>query len=176
MDELYILRHGIAVEPGTPGIADDDRPLTPKGRKRMREIARGLRRLDLRLDRIVTSPLPRASATAEIVAVALSARRGLEVADVLRAGSDSRAIRDWLSQRKEGRLMIVGHNPSLTDLIGLLVLGDGEGPRSQVCELKKGGIAALRPAPGSPDRFELDWVGTPRLIRRLAGLEKRPRR
>ncbi len=42
MNELYILRHGIAVDPGTPGIPDDERPLTPKGEKRMRQIARGL--------------------------------------------------------------------------------------------------------------------------------------
>lgn len=171
MDELYILRHGIAVEPGTPGIPDDERPLTPKGRKRMREIGRGLRRLDLKLDRIVTSPLPRASATAEIVADALEARDRLETDDVLRSGSDARAIRDWLRHRIEGRLMIVGHNPSLTDLIALLVVGEGP----QICELRKGGIAALRPAPGSTDRFELDWVATPRLIRRLAGTGGRPR-
>ena len=168
MDELYILRHGIAVDPGTQGIPDDDRPLTPRGRKRMREIARGLRRLDLRPDRIITSPLPRASATAELVAGALAAVKGLETAEVLRAGSDARAIRDWLRGRAEGRLMIVGHNPGLTDLITLLVLGEGDGSRPPICELKKGGIAALRPLSSAPDRFGLEWVATPRLIRRLS--------
>jgi phosphohistidine phosphatase len=172
MDELYILRHGIAVEPGTPAIPDDDRPLTPKGRKRMREIGRALRRLDLKPDRIVTSPLPRASATAEIVADAIGADDRLETDDVLRSGSDARAIREWLLRRAESRLMIVGHNPSLTDLITLLVADEGP----QVCELKKGGLAALRPTAGSPDRFELDWIATPRLIRRLAGIGNRPRR
>ena len=33
MNELYIVRHGIAVEPGTPGIPDDERPLDAQGRK-----------------------------------------------------------------------------------------------------------------------------------------------
>ena len=61
MTHLYIVRHGIAVEPGTPGIPDDERLLTSKGEKRIRQIARGLVRLDLKLDRIVTSPLPRAA-------------------------------------------------------------------------------------------------------------------
>jgi phosphohistidine phosphatase len=176
MIELYILRHGIAVEPGTPGIPDDERPLTPKGRRRMRQIARGLRRLDLRLDRIVTSPLPRARATAEIVADEWGADDLLETADVLRAGSDARAIRDWLRDRAEDRLMIVGHNPGLTDLITLLVLGVTNGPRTQVCELKKGGIAALRPSAASADRFDLIWAATPRLVRRLGGIENRARR
>jgi phosphohistidine phosphatase len=176
MKELYILRHGIAVEPGTPGIPDDERPLTPKGRRRMRAIARALRRLDLPLDRIVTSPLPRAGATAEIAAKELGAEDRLETADVLRPGSDARAIRDWLRQRTEDCLMIVGHDPSLTDLITLLVLGDGTGPRPQICELKKGGIAALRPSSAAADRFDLAWVATPRLIRRLAGIGNRSKR
>ena len=120
--------------------------------------------------------MPRASATAEIVAEELDAEDRLETADVLRAGSDARAIRDWLRQRTEGRLMIVGHNPSLTELIALLVLGDGDGPRPPVCELKKGGIAALRPSAASADRFELVWVATPRLIRRLTGIGNRSRK
>ncbi len=173
MKALYILRHGIAVEPGTPGIPDDERPLTPKGRRRMREIVRALRRLGLPLDRIVTSPLPRARATAEIAAAGLDAEDRLETADVLRAGSDARAIRDWLRGRTEDHLMIVGHNPGLTDLITLLVLGGGAGSGPPVCELKKGGIAMLQPACAAADRFDLAWAATPRLIRRLAGTGNR---
>jgi phosphohistidine phosphatase len=167
MNELYILRHGIAIAPGTPGIPDDERPLTPKGEKRMHQIARGLRRLDLELDRILTSPLPRARTTAEIVAEELDAEDRLETADILRARSEAPAIQNWLRDRPEDRLMIVGHNPVLTDLITILVLGAAQ-PQPQVCELKKGGIAALCPSTPSPDRFDLLWVATPRLIRRLA--------
>ncbi|MHB1561826.1 MAG: phosphohistidine phosphatase SixA [Isosphaeraceae bacterium] len=169
MDELYILRHGIAVDPGTPGIPDDERPLTPRGRRRMHQVARGLRRLDLALDRIVTSPLPRARETAEIAAEELGVEDRLEEADVLRAGSDAPAIRDWLRGRKEDRLMIVGHNPALSDLIALLVLGDGNRswPGPSVCELKKGGIAALCPSADASNRFDIAWVATPRLIRRM---------
>src|SRR5262249_33360692 len=111
MKDLYILRHGTAVAPGTPGIPDDDRPLTPKGVKRMQQIARGLRRLDRERDRIVTSPLPRARRTAEIVASELEAEDRLVIADALRTGSNAAAIRNWLRDRSEDRLMIVGHNP-----------------------------------------------------------------
>jgi phosphohistidine phosphatase len=176
MDELYILRHGIAVEPGTPGIPDDLRTLTPKGRRRMHQIARGLQRLHLGLDRIITSPLPRARETAEIVAKELDAEDRLEAADVLRAGSDAQAIRNWLRERTEDRLMIVGHNPGLTDLVALLVLGGVNGTRPRFCELKKGGIAALRPSTDSGDRFDLAWAATPRLIRRLTGIGSRSRK
>ena len=64
MTELFILRHGIAVPHGTPGIADDERPLTSKGEHRMRQVGRGLAALRLDVERIVTSPLPRARRTA----------------------------------------------------------------------------------------------------------------
>ena len=152
---------------GTPGIPDDERPLTPKGEKRMRQIARGLRRLDLTLDRIVTSPLPRPARPPRSSPRSCDAEDLLETADVLRAGTDAAAIRNWLRERTEDRLMIVGHNPALSDLITLLVLGSApSGP--QVHDLKKGGIAALEPAIGIRDRYELVWVATPGLIRRLS--------
>ena len=47
----------------------------------------------------------------------------LETADILRAGTDAATIMQWLRERTEDRLMIVGHNPALSDLITLLVLG-----------------------------------------------------
>jgi phosphohistidine phosphatase len=137
----------------------------------MHQVASGLRRLDLRLDRIITSPLPRARATAEIIADELDAENRLETAEVLRAGAGAEEIAGWLRERTEDRLMIVGHNPALTDLITLLVLGASR-PQPQVCELKKGGLAALQPSPSSSDRFDLIWVATPRLVRRLVGDRK----
>jgi phosphohistidine phosphatase len=168
MKQLYILRHGIAVEPGTPGIPDDERPLTAKGEKRMRQIARAIRKLELKLDRIITSPLPRARATAEIVADALDCRERLEIANVLRTGTAASSIQRWLGDRTEDRLMIVGHNPTLSDLVALLVHGKTQ---PQVCDLKKGGIAALARAAGRTDRYEIDWITTPRVVRGLAGAD-----
>ncbi len=165
MRELHILRHGIAVPHGTPGVPEDGRPLTPKGEQRIREVGRGLAALGLKLDRIITSPLPRARRTAQIVVQELNLVDRLEISSVLGADSDSQAIRDWLRERPEDRLMIVGHNPSLSDLVGLLILGEaGKLP----VELKKGGIAALSSTPLSRYGFDLDWIVPPRLLRRLA--------
>jgi phosphohistidine phosphatase len=167
MTDLYILRHGIAVDPGTAGIPDDERLLTPKGEKRMRQIARGMRILDLRLDRIVTSPLARARATAEIVARELELLHLLEISNVLQAGTSAAMVRRWLCKRSEERLLIVGHNPTLSDLVALLVVGS-EHPL--VCDLKKGGIAALTRSTAGADRYEIAWVATPRLLRRVANV------
>jgi phosphohistidine phosphatase len=171
MTDLYILRHGIAVEPGTPGIPDDQRPLTAKGEKRMRQVARGLRLLGLKVERIVTSPLPRARATAEIVADALDAPERLEVSSVLQAGAAATTIERWLRERSEKQLMIVGHNPTLSDLISLLVLGATERP---ICDLKKGGIAALKRTAVATDQYDVAWIAPPRLFRSLSGAEEGP--
>jgi phosphohistidine phosphatase len=162
MDRLYLLRHGTAVPHGTPDIPDDERPLTREGEKVVRRVARGLRRLDLDLDRIVTSPLPRALRTAEIVADVLEMADLLEIADPLRAGNHATTIRDWVTARTESRLLLVGHNPSLTDLIGLLITGE---PGPPLCELRTGGVAAL--STDGDGGMRLDWLARPRLFRRL---------
>jgi phosphohistidine phosphatase len=162
MLQLYLLRHGVAVPHGTPGIPDDERPLTPEGESKMEDVARGIRRLRLGLDRIVTSPLPRARRTAEIVAEELDMEDRLEDSDVLRAGASASTIRDWLGTRTEKRLMIVGHNPALTELLGLLI---GVTTSPLPFELKKGGLAALESKEGGG--FLLDWLVTPKVIRRL---------
>lgn len=159
---LYLVRHGVAVEHGTPGYADDDRPLTPEGEKKMKQVALGLLALGVEVDRIVTSPLPRAAKTAEIVAGALGASLRLEVDDVLRASTDAATIAAWLGARTERRLMIVGHNPAISDLVGLLTAGPAAGP---ICSMHKGGVACLRSEPGGPR--QLDWLARPRLLRGL---------
>jgi len=168
MHELYILRHGIAIPPGTPGVPEDERPLTPKGEKRIKEVGRGLAAFGLELDRIITSPLPRARRTAQIVAQELGLIDRLETSSVLSADSDSQTIRDWLRERHTDRLMIVGHNPALSDLVGLLILGEvGRFP----FELKKGGIVALSATPRSGPLFQLDWTAPAGLLRRLCKLK-----
>ena len=54
---LYLLRHGIAVDACQPGIGQDaERPLTPKGKRRLRDIARAIGTLKLSIDVIISSP------------------------------------------------------------------------------------------------------------------------
>jgi phosphohistidine phosphatase len=162
MNQLYLLRHGIALPHGTPDIPDDERPLTPKGEKRVHQVARGLRRLGIDLDRILTSPLPRAQKTAEIVANVFGLEAILEPVDALRADRDAASIRDWVGTRTENRIMLVGHNPSLSELAALLIGGPSG---SMSIELRKGGIAAF--SKNGLNAMHLDWLGRPRLFRRL---------
>src|SRR5438067_11506670 len=64
---LCFLRHGEA-DWQNWNKPDDERPLTERGRKEMKRVAKFLQRLKFSADAILTSPLPRASQTAEIVA------------------------------------------------------------------------------------------------------------
>jgi phosphohistidine phosphatase len=110
--------------------------------------------------------LPRAHRTAQIVAQELKQVERLEIATALTAGADAQSIADWLATRAESRLLIVGHDPAFSDLVGLLLTG-GVGKLS--CELKKGGIAALFHSPLGGTGYSLGWIATPGLMRRVRG-------
>src|SRR5512142_734699 len=81
---LYLLRHGIAVERGAPGYAKDaDRPLTVEGERKLQTIGEAMQMLELSFDLILASPYVRTRQTAEIVARVLEARKKLEFSDSL---------------------------------------------------------------------------------------------
>ena len=76
---LYILRHAIAMDKTQWRRADSDRPLTKDGIKKMKKAAKGIKRLDLKLDWILTSPYRRAYDTAVIAAKALRLKKNLRI-------------------------------------------------------------------------------------------------
>jgi phosphohistidine phosphatase len=162
VSQVYLVRHGIAVPHGTPGIPEDQRPLTPEGEKEVRKVAKGLRRLKVDPGRIVTSPLPRAFRTAEIIADVLDRAQAVESADALRAGNGAASIRDWIHSQPSGSLLLVGHDPAFSELVGLLVTGELTVP---LCELDKAGVAAL--GTGDSGALVIEWIATPRMLRKL---------
>ena len=161
------MRHGIAVDRGTPGYADDaKRPLTPEGKNKTRLIAKGLVRLGLDLDWIVSSPLVRAVETAGLVSGELETRVPMDLCDALAPGGSAEALISYLAkQANRRRVMVVGHEPDLSDLAARLM---GAGRHANLT-FKKGGCCLLRFSefpPKSPGR--LVWWLTPRVMRKLA--------
>lgn len=163
---LYILRHGLAVERGTPGYRrDQDRPLTPEGRQRLGLITQAMAVLKVTPDAILSSPFLRARQTAEIVAVALALRPKLTFTDHLTPGGDHRALIgqiDELSPRPDN-VMLVGHEPDLGQLIACLLAGGTD----MRIELKKGGLCRLeveirRHPKRLQDGAKLKWLLTPK--------------
>src|SRR5579862_2848801 len=111
MMRLYLLRHGSAEEPHA-GRPDRERRLTPEGIAEVEAEARSLRRLRLGLDRILSSPYPRAFQTAEIVARALDLTELLSADARLASGCHFGMIQQIVAEHSDvRRLMLVGHNP-----------------------------------------------------------------
>jgi phosphohistidine phosphatase len=164
--KVYIVRHATAVPHGTPGVAEDDRPLTDEGTTKMEKAARGLQFLEVLPDLILTSPLPRARQTADILRQALGEKIPLkEVPALAPLGNRSLIYKEMAANSKIESLMLVGHQPSLGEIAGEIAWGSAE----HYLELKKGGICALEVDATQPTpRGTLLWLATPAMLRCLA--------
>lgn len=119
---LYFLRHGRADRSAWDG-PDALRPLTPEGKKRMRQEAATMAGMRLQIDRILSSPLLRARQTAEIIAQGLDLEHALVLDARLASGFNRSALRAILHEQQGIRgCMLVGHEPdfstTIEDLIG----------------------------------------------------------
>ena len=117
--KLYVMRHGPAEDVAESG-KDEDRALTPSGRDRVRMVAKAL--LDAHEEplNLLTSPLVRATQTAEIVAIVtdISERAGtVEALRQLAPGSSGIDLVFGLASEHRRRVMLVGHEPDLTGLV-----------------------------------------------------------
>lgn len=165
---LYILRHGLAVEPGTPGYGkDSDRPLIPEGERKLVQIARAMKALDLSFDLILSSPYLRARQTAEIVAKAFKLGKSLEFSDTLTPSGSFKKLIESLNRADPApdSVLLVGHEPYLSELISLLVSGD---VGSRVV-MKKAGLCKLSTESLAPGRCAvLEWLLTPKQMMLMA--------
>ena len=165
---LYLMRHGIAVESDDPAVShDNQRALTPKGAKRLRRAARGLRHLDISFDGILTSPVLRARQTAEIVAIALGLESRLEEVSGLAPESAVEHLLFGLERYQDRKhLLMVGHQPLLGKTINSLLCGSG-GHGLEI-DLRKGSLCRIEIdglPPSSPGI--LHWHLAPKQLRLL---------
>jgi phosphohistidine phosphatase len=121
--KLYLMRHGPAEEHADSGM-DSDRSLTASGRDRVRSVAKLLLELDEQPLQVVTSPLVRAVQTAEVVALVtkLGDREGnVEVRRELSPGGEGGVgLVASLAATGSKRVMLVGHEPDLSELAAAL--------------------------------------------------------
>ena len=130
--KLCFLRHGEADWPNWTK-PDNERPLTERGRKEMKRVAKFLERLKLVPDVILTSPLPRASQTAEIVGQRLGIE--LQTEPALAHGFNVERLRRLLAKRDAESVIVVGHEPEFSEVIGELTGGK--------TKISKAGVALL---------------------------------
>lgn len=161
---LYLVRHGIAVSRQDPACPPDpERPLTPKGLARTKEVARGLAELGVHPRVMITSPLLRAVQTAEIFCEGLDfpvskLRRSETLVPACKPG----LLFAELARAKSTEVMCFGHAPNLDDVIALAA-----GRGNPFTALKKAGVAILELETIDPPKGLLVSLYNPRALRRL---------
>ena len=117
--KIAIMRHGPAEDFSASG-RDFDRALTPKGRDRVRDVAKALVAAGEAPLEIVTSPLVRARETAASVLEVIG-ERDVEIARLLEPGRDVLGLVTTLFAEGRDNVLLVGHEPDLSDLVSVLV-------------------------------------------------------
>ena len=165
--EVLLIRHAIAelkVEEGGTQPDDALRALTDKGRRRMRRIVRGLRRVHPEIELLAASPFVRAAETAEIVARGYGRIKPVSIPE-LQPGAGVDAVLAWLRGLTiSGTVGLVGHEPDLSAFATRLLSSRQE----SLLALGKGGACLLEVPPEAPKGGAvLAWLLTPRQLRRL---------
>lgn len=137
MKVLFLVRHGQSSWDDVKS-ADRDRPLTDKGKRDATKMGKRLAESEVALDMIVSSPATRALATAATIARKLDFKRKHIVQDERLYGGQ---VDDLLQLIEEvggdhKRVMLVGHNPLLSELVLRLADKDVNLPTCAVAVLR----------------------------------------
>ena len=160
---LYFLRHANAGEPKLDPSKDELRPLDKLGIEQALSVGQMLAALDVKLDLVLSSPLVRALQTAEIVAGEIGQKDNIFTDAALRPEASYENFLKLLHRySNKEELMVVGHNPSLTEFLNKFLAGD-EGFRGT--DLKKGAITKVEKA--GAGRAILRWSMPPKVIRAI---------
>lgn len=163
--ELYIVRHGIAIDRQDPKCpADPDRFLTEEGIEKTTEVAKGLAKISEAPDLVLTSPYVRAVQTAEIVGEALEySKQKIRKTEALLPGAEPLQLFRELTKEKDlSAVFVFGHAPHLDELIATAV-----GSKHHISALKKAGVALVELKRLTPPNGQLVWLATPKLLRKV---------
>jgi phosphohistidine phosphatase len=164
--ELYIVRHGIAIDREDPKCpADPERFLTEQGREKSRQAAKGVAEVASVPDLILTSPYLRALQTAEIFAEILEySKNKIRKSEFLLPGAEPMQLFREIAKDKElSSIFVFGHAPHLDDVLATAV-----GTKHHISSIKKAGAAFVELKRLVPPSGELIWLATPKLLRKAS--------
>ncbi len=158
---LYLMRHanaGLARE--NPKL-DVKRSLIKEGKDQCMLMARVLGALNVQVDVIVSSPLKRATQTAQFVGTELGYDGKVEISPALGLDADFADFQQMLAKYadREG-VLAVGHNPNVFQFLGRLITGNG----GASIRMRKGSIARIDFSSHPP---RLHWLIDPRSARAI---------
>ena len=165
--DVLVVRHALAMdrdEAKAAGMLDRDRPLTKKGRTRMKRAARGLGKLIPSVSAVITSPLRRAVETADVLRSQYEDVRQVEIEALLPDREPGELAQFLADGAFESPVLVIGHEPHLSRWVSWGLAGEP----LVLLELRKGGACLLRfeGDPGSR-AGRLLWLLTPTMLRRL---------
>ena len=165
--EIYLLRHGIAVDRDAHQLRSDaHRPLTEEGFKRTRKVTKALAALGVSFAAVLTSPLVRAKQTADLAVEALGIPAKLRLCDALAPGGKARDLIAEIKRlvQPDEAVLLVGHEPDMSRFASLLISGEPDADLT----LKKAGLCVLDAGDLVPDACAtLELLLTPKLLIRL---------
>ncbi len=162
--ELYIVRHGIAIDREDPKCPPDpERYLTGEGIEKTKQAAKGFAEIGSVPDVMLSSPFTRAFQTAEIFANVLGyAKQKIRKTDLLLPGADpAQLFRDLAKDKESSAVYVFGHAPHVDELISMAV-----NSRHQITCMKKAGVALVELKRLNPVSGELIWLATAKLLRK----------
>jgi len=165
--EIVLIRHAKA-ESRDPNSWPDDglRPLTAEGRAEQRAATRSMKKMGIKFDFLVTSPLARAKETAEIVAKGYRWLEAPQEAEELGHGYAVGAVIKLLAKfPPDATVALVGHEPDLSDLAGALTTKDG---RLNIAVKKSGVVGIEFEGPAEEAKGTLLFHLKPGHLRKLA--------
>jgi len=163
--QLYIVRHGIAIDREDPKCpSDPERYLTQEGMEKTKDVAKGLAKITDSPDLLLTSPYVRALQTAEIFASVLKyPQQKIRKTEALLPGAEAQQLfRELAKDKDQSTVFVFGHAPHLDELIATAL-----GSKHHISALKKAGVALLELKRLVPPSGQLVWLATPKLLRRV---------
>jgi len=166
--DVIVVRHGIAMdrdEAREQAIPDEERPLTPKGRRRMKAAARALAELANGAELLFSSSYLRAVQTSKLVRRAFEDDIGYRETTALLPHAEPTELARVLSEGPAmPSVLIVGHEPHLGRFVGWSLAGQSK----ELVELDKGGACLIR-FEGLPcaSGGQMVWLMSGKLLRRV---------
>jgi len=162
--QLYIVRHGIAIDREDPRCpADPERYLTEEGLEKTKQAAKGLAEIASVPELFLTSPYVRAVQTAEIFAAELGySKQKIGKTELLLPGADPLDLFRELARKKDlPSVALFGHAPHLDEVIATAL-----NSKQHLTALKKAGVALVELRRVHPPSGELLWLATPKMLRK----------
>lgn len=159
---IYFVRHASAGQHVPNPKKDEKRPLDAEGIEQCGFIGRALAALNVQPDVIISSPLKRATQTASLVGNELGYEGKLQLEAAMRpegSFSDFRRMLEKYSRHEA--IMVVGHNPSITEFLARIMVKSGS---EALIDFKKGAVARVET---TRHAATLNWFFTPKIARSL---------